>query len=306
MGYPNVATGGGEGGDVSTCALKANNLSDLASPAAALTTLGGTTAAAAATAAAIVHPTKANNLSDIANTVTALANLGGTTAAAALAAAQGNITLASLGGTTLAAAQAAITLAALGGTTAAAAATAAATVHPTKANNLSDVASTATALANLGGTTAAAAASAAATLHNLKSANLSDVANAATALSNLGGVGATSVTTFTNKRHVPRVNALSGVIGSPAYSSDSYDLIECLAVSANITSFSTNLTGTPNKGDTLTFHITDNGTARTIGWGAMFEDSTLTKPATTVISQKLSVWFEWNAATSKWRLAGYS
>ena len=128
----------------------------------------------------------------------------------------------------------------------------------------------------------------------------------ATAADFLAFVDLASVQTLTNKRHTPRVLALSGAIGSPAYSTDSYDVIECLAVSANITSFSTNQTGTPVKGDTLTFHITDNGTARTIGWDVKFEDSSISRPATTVAGQKLSVWFEWNAATSKWRLTGYA
>jgi hypothetical protein len=247
---------------------------------------------------------KSANLSDLTNAATARTNMGVTTAAAALSAAQAAITLASLGGTTaaaaLAAAQteissavAAITLAGLGGTTAGAALAAA---------------QAAITLAALGGTTAAAAASAAATLHNLKSANLSDVANAATALANLGGVGATSTTTLTNKRYVARVNALSGAIGSPTYSSDNYDLIECLNVSANITDLSTNLTGAPNKGDTLTFHFTAATADRTIGWGTKFEDSSLTKPTTITYGAniKLSVWFEWNSVTSKWRLAGYA
>lgn len=118
-------------------------------------------------------------------------------------------------------------------------------------------------------------------------------------------ITASSTTTFSNKRFTPRVNALSGAIGSPTYSSDNYDVIELTAVTG-ITDLSTNLTGTPVKGDTLTYHITDNGTARSIPWGTKFEDSSLSKPATTVINQKLSVWFEWNAASSKWRLAGYA
>jgi len=69
-----------------------------------------------------------------------------------------------------------------------------------------------------------------------------------------------------------------------------------------ITSFTTNLTGTPVEGDTLRIDITDNGTARAITWGDSFESSgNTTLPATTVLGVRLDVGFIWNTVTSKWR-----
>jgi hypothetical protein len=57
---------------------------------------------------------------------------------------------------------------------------------------------------------------------------------------------------------------------TPAIDTDSTDLVVIYGLNTNITSMTTNLTGTPNDGDRLTVRIQDNGTARTITWGAMF------------------------------------
>lgn len=61
------------------------------------------------------------------------------------------------------------------------------------------------------------------------------------------------------------------------------------------------VTGTPVDGDLLMIRLTDDGTGRAITWGTSFEASTVALPATTVISAMLTVGFEWNTATSKWR-----
>lgn len=72
-----------------------------------------------------------------------------------------------------------------------------------------------------------------------------------------------------------------------------------------ITSFTTNLTGTPVGGDTLIISITDDGTARAIAWGTSFESSgNVTLPTTTVLSVRLDIAFVWNTVTSKWRCVG--
>jgi hypothetical protein len=73
------------------------------------------------------------------------------------------------------------------------------------------------------------------------------------------------------------------------------------ALAAAITSFTTNLTGTPTDWQTLWISITDNGTARSITWWASFEASTVSLPTTTVISTRLDVGFVWNTVTSRWR-----
>jgi hypothetical protein len=67
-----------------------------------------------------------------------------------------------------------------------------------------------------------------------------------------------------------------------------------------ITSFSTNLTGTPVNGQKLIIAITGTG-AIGLTWGASFEASTVALPTTTVTTNRLDVGFIWNVATTKWR-----
>ena len=91
---------------------------------------------------------------------------------------------------------------------------------------------------------------------------------------------------------------------TPSINTDSYDVVHITAQSAAISSFTTNLTGTPVDGDTLRISVTDNGTARALTFGASFEASTIALPTTTVISARLDVGFFWNTETTKWRCVG--
>lgn len=63
------------------------------------------------------------------------------------------------------------------------------------------------------------------------------------------------------------------------------------------------VTGSPSEGDILTLCFTDNGTARAITHGASFEASTISLVTTTVISTKVTEVFTYNGATSKFRLS---
>jgi len=90
---------------------------------------------------------------------------------------------------------------------------------------------------------------------------------------------------------------------TPTINTDIIDYYELTAQGVDITSFTTNLTGTPVRGQKLWIDITGTG-ARTITWGASFEASTIALPTTTVSTNKLSVGFIWNVATSKWRCIG--
>jgi len=90
---------------------------------------------------------------------------------------------------------------------------------------------------------------------------------------------------------------------TPTINTDVIDYYELTAQTVDITSFTTNLTGTPVRGQKLWIDITGTG-ARAITWGASFEASTIALPTTTVSTNKLSVGFIWNVATSKWRCVG--
>lgn len=109
--------------------------------------------------------------------------------------------------------------------------------------------------------------------------------------------------TFTNKRNTARTGTVASS-ATPTINTDNVDFYSITALAAAITSFTTNLSGTPTEAQTLWIAITDNGTARAIAWGASFESSTIALPTTTVISTRLDVAFIWNTVTSKWRCVG--
>lgn len=109
---------------------------------------------------------------------------------------------------------------------------------------------------------------------------------------------------LSNKRIKSRVSAI-GSGATPAINTDNFDRATITGLAVNITSFT--MTGTPDAGDMLIVDITDNGTSRTIAWpSANFESSTIAPPTATVGGQKLTVTFDWNPATSKWRCVGYA
>jgi hypothetical protein len=86
----------------------------------------------------------------------------------------------------------------------------------------------------------------------------------------------------------------------PVINTDNTTIAYITSLSQAVTSFTTNLTGTPVNGDTLIIDITDDGTGRALTWGSKFESSTVVLPTTTVASTKLTVGFRWNVVTSKW------
>jgi hypothetical protein len=101
-------------------------------------------------------------------------------------------------------------------------------------------------------------------------------------------------------KSAPRVLASTANSATPSLNTDNYDMMVITGQSVAITSFTTNLTGTPVNGQKLWIAITGT-TAIAITWGASFESSTVTLPTTTVSTNRLDVGFVWNAETSKWR-----
>jgi hypothetical protein len=105
--------------------------------------------------------------------------------------------------------------------------------------------------------------------------------------------------TLTNKRITPRTGSTTSS-ATPTINTDNVDMYLLTAQAVDITSFTTNLSGTPTEGQKLWIVIVGTS-ARAITWGASFESSTVTLPTTTVSTNRLDVGFVWNSVTSKWR-----
>ena len=102
---------------------------------------------------------------------------------------------------------------------------------------------------------------------------------------------------------IARIQPRTGTTTSsatPTINTDNVSYYSLTAQTEAITSFTTNLSGTPTDNQTLWISITGTA-ARAITWGASFEASTVALPTTTVTTNRLDVGFVWNAATSKWR-----
>lgn len=112
-------------------------------------------------------------------------------------------------------------------------------------------------------------------------------------------VGTSDTQTLTNKRITPRVSTTTSS-ATPTINTDNVDMYGLTAQAADITSFTTNLSGTPTDGQKLWIYVVGTA-ARAITWGASFEAGSVALPTTTVTTQRLDVGFVWNAATSKWR-----
>ena len=108
-----------------------------------------------------------------------------------------------------------------------------------------------------------------------------------------------STSTLTNKRITARTGTTTSS-ATPTINTDNVDFYSLTAQTVDITSFTTNLSGTPTEGQTLWIAITGTA-ARAITWGASFEASTVALPTTTVTTARLDVGFVWNTVTSKWR-----
>jgi hypothetical protein len=104
----------------------------------------------------------------------------------------------------------------------------------------------------------------------------------------------------TGTRINPRVNASTANSATPTLNTDNFDMMVITAQSVAITSFTTNLTGTPVNGQKLWISVTGT-TAIALTWGASFESSTATLPTTTVATNRLDIGLVWNVATTKWR-----
>lgn len=87
---------------------------------------------------------------------------------------------------------------------------------------------------------------------------------------------------------------------TPTFSTDGWDVFNCLNWANNVTNFSTNCTGTPTSGQTLRFRIQDNGSARTWTWGSKFIAGPATPITTTVAGKRHYVTFEYDDGPGAW------
>jgi len=120
----------------------------------------------------------------------------------------------------------------------------------------------------------------------------------------IGGVPvptASSTTTFTNKRITMRTGTTTSS-ATPTINTDNVNKYSLTAQTVDITSFTTNLSGTPTEGQSLLICVT--GTAsRAITWGASFVASSIALPTTTSGTAMLCVQFIYDGAA--WRITGY-
>jgi hypothetical protein len=154
-------------------------------------------------------------------------------------------------------------------------------------------------IADIGATELASQAEAEAGSNNTKFMSPLRVSQAITALTPADSVTASNTVTLTNKRITKRVGTTTSS-ATPTINTDSYDMYTITALAAAITSFTTNLSGTPTTGQQLIIRIKDDGTARAITWGASFASRGATLPTTTVISKTMYVGLIWNEVASVW------
>lgn len=107
--------------------------------------------------------------------------------------------------------------------------------------------------------------------------------------------------TLINKRWVARVNTITSS-ATPAINTDVTDVFSITALSVDISTMSTSLTGSPNEADVLIIYIT--GTAqRNITWGSSFVSFVADLPPSTNGTTTLAVSFQYfttSAGTNKW------
>lgn len=109
-------------------------------------------------------------------------------------------------------------------------------------------------------------------------------------------ITAATTDTLTNKRWTARVGSAASS-ATPTINTDNFDIYKLTAQAADITSFTTNLSGTPVDGDVLEIQITGTA-ARAITWGASFVSTTVTLPSTTVTTVTLTIILQFYSTSS--------
>ncbi len=100
-------------------------------------------------------------------------------------------------------------------------------------------------------------------------------------------------------RTIPNVTVITSN-ANPTFNTDTADALSITALAINIASMTLNMTGTPVNFQKLIVRILDDGTPRTIAWGAKFVARGVALPTLTVASKLLTVGFIYNTVTNTW------
>ena len=142
----------------------------------------------------------------------------------------------------------------------------------------------------------------AAVFHTVGTVRMASMGSASTDTSTYKPMGISSLgdvipmASWPQIRWVPRVGSTTSS-ATPTINTDNVDIYKLTAQTADITSFTTNLSGTPRDGDILEIQITGTA-ARAITWGSSFVSSTVTLPTTTTGTATLTVILQYYTALS--------
>jgi hypothetical protein len=110
--------------------------------------------------------------------------------------------------------------------------------------------------------------------------------------------GATFSTAIT-ARLTPRVGTVASA-AEPAINTSSYDVFSITALAADITSMTTNLSGSPTDFEWLIVRIKDDGNSRLISWGVSFVAAGATLPSRTFPGYTTTAHFIYDSAAGTW------
>lgn len=99
---------------------------------------------------------------------------------------------------------------------------------------------------------------------------------------------------------VPRVQSITSAATVTPTTNDDIVVVTAQAAALTIA----NPTGTPVQGQVIMLRILDNGTARSITWGAIYRAIGFILPTTTVLSKVMYMTIIYNATATKWDVVG--
>lgn len=127
------------------------------------------------------------------------------------------------------------------------------------------------------------------------------VATAGTAAGSVATIDGTQK--LTNKWQQPRAITTTTISATPTYNTDNQDETDVTAQAVNITSMTTNLSGTAVRGQLWILEMTGIGSL-TWAWGTSFENGNKFNLPTTITTTTQGVVLKWNVTDSKWQCDG--